>query len=83
MRNATMSGLALASVIIEAGERSGARTQARLALAHGRPVFLAASLLDQPWARDLSAKAGVYVVEAPEEVTRTIERLIGPAPLIA
>ena len=40
MRNAVMSGISRGSVLIEASERSGARVQARLALAHGRPVFL-------------------------------------------
>jgi DNA processing protein len=83
MRNATMSGFALASVIVEAGERSGARTQARLALNHGRPVFLTAPLLEQAWARDLARMPGVHVVESPAEITRTIERLVEPAPLVA
>lgn len=83
MRNATMSGFALASVIVEAGERSGARTQARLALGHGRPVFLLAPLLEQRWARDLAHVAGVHVVESPAEITRTIGRLVDPAPLVA
>ena len=40
MRNATMSGLGGASVIVEAGEYSGSRIQARVAVEHGRPVIL-------------------------------------------
>src|ERR1035441_6756510 len=40
MRNATMSGYGLATLVVEAGEHSGARVQARLAVEHGRPVIL-------------------------------------------
>ncbi len=78
IRNATMSGLALATVVVEAGERSGTRTQARLALNHGRPVFLTAAVTSQPWARQLEHKAGVHAVAYPEEITATLERLISP-----
>jgi DNA processing protein len=73
LRNAVMSGLSRGSVVIEASPRSGARTQARLALAHGRPVFLHARLLDQPWARDLARRPGVHVVRSPADVCRVIE----------
>ncbi|MGE3414336.1 MAG: DNA-processing protein DprA, partial [Dehalococcoidia bacterium] len=44
MRNIVMSGIALATVVIEASHTSGARMQARIALEHGRPVFLMRSL---------------------------------------
>jgi DNA processing protein len=74
MRNAVMSGLSRGSVVIEASERSGARIQARLALAHGRPVFLLDRLLDQPWARELASRAGVHVIRCPADVCRVIER---------
>src|SRR3984957_1178883 len=40
MRNATMSGYGLANVVIEAGETSGARAQARMAVEHGRQAIL-------------------------------------------
>jgi len=75
MRNAVMSGLALGTVVVEASPRSGARVQARLALAHGRPVFLLRGLLSQPWAEELAGRPGVHVVDAPREITTTIERL--------
>ena len=42
MRNVTMSGLGAASIIVEAGERSGTRVLARAAVGHGRPVILTA-----------------------------------------
>lgn len=68
MRNAVMSGLSRGSVVIEASERSGARVQARLALAHGRPVFLLERLLGQEWARELARREGVHVVTCPQDV---------------
>ena len=66
-----MSGVALATVVVEASETSGARMQARLALAQGRPVFLLASLTRrQPWAREYAARPGTHVVISdPAEIT--------------
>jgi DNA processing protein len=75
LRNGVMSGLALGTVVVEASFRSGARLQARLALAHGRPVFLWRSLLDEAWAREFAQRPGVYVIDEPEQVMRTVERL--------
>jgi DNA processing protein len=82
LRNATMSGLALATVVVEASERSGARTQARLALNHGRRVFLTAALSKQPWAQEFTAKAATYVVDTPAQITEAIERLTAPGALV-
>jgi DNA processing protein len=75
MRNAVMSGFALATVVIEAGDKSGARTQARHALGHGRPVFLFASLLETRWAREYAELPGTHVVETAEQVLEGIDRL--------
>jgi DNA processing protein len=75
MRNAVMSGFALGTVVVEASHRSGARLQTRLALAHGRPVFLLAPLLAQAWARELAQRPGVHIVTETAEITATIERL--------
>ncbi len=75
MRNAVMSGFALATVVVEASHRSGARLQTRLALAHGRPVFLLAPLLAQTWARELAQRPGVHVVTEAAQITTTIDRL--------
>ena len=77
MRNAVMSGLALGTVVVEASYRSGARLQARLALAHGRPVFLMRPVLAQTWAQEMARRRGVHVVDGPEQVIATIERLYG------
>jgi DNA processing protein len=76
VRNGVMSGLSLASVIVEAGATSGTRIQARLALAHGRPVFLANALMSQPWAQALAARPAVHVYREPAEIIDVIERRI-------
>jgi DNA processing protein len=75
LRNAVMSGVSLANVIVEATETSGARTQARFALAQGRPVLLMSSLLGQSWARELASRPGTYVVGSSSEVPTIIEGL--------
>jgi DNA processing protein len=75
MRNVLMSGLARATIVVEAAATSGARVQAQRALAHGRPVFLLRRLLEQPWARELAGGSGVHVVSEPGQITTTIERL--------
>jgi len=52
-RNVVMSGLTLASVVVEASSTSGAKMQARVALEHGRTVFLLRSLVERHrWAAE-------------------------------
>jgi DNA processing protein len=75
MRNAVMSGYALATVVVEAGDHSGSRIQARLALQHGRHVFLMRSLLEHSWARGYAARPGVTVVETAADVLTGLHRL--------
>ncbi len=82
MRNAVMSGMTLGTVIAEASQTSGARIQARLALSQGRPVFVWRRLLAQQWARDLASRPGVHVVDEPEQITQTIDRLTSPGALV-
>jgi DNA processing protein len=74
-RNAVMSGLARATVVVEASQTSGARMQARLALEHGRPVFLLRSLLEHAWARGYVDRPGTYVVDGADEVVQHLDRL--------
>ena len=83
MRNATMSGLALGTVVVEASATSGARMQARLALEHGRPVFLTQPLLEQQWARELSDMPGTHVVRSASEIVAVVERLNCPGALVS
>jgi DNA processing protein len=82
-RNAVMSGTALATVVIEAGQTSGARTQARLAVAHGRPVLLMEPLLAQPWASELATRPGTWVIRTPTEIAPLVERLSSTGALVA
>lgn len=70
-----MSGYALATVVIEAAYRSGARMQARLALEHGRHVFLICSLLQHDWARGYAQRPGVTVVDNADHVFGGLQRL--------
>ncbi|MGH3402409.1 MAG: DNA-processing protein DprA [Streptosporangiaceae bacterium] len=77
MRNATMSGYGLATVVVEAGEKSGARVQARLAVEHGRPVILTGAVVDRnDWAKSLVGRPGVHVARGLRDVTSAVERLI-------
>lgn len=83
LRNATMSGLALATVVVEASQTSGARMQARLALEHGRPVFLLTSLLEHEWARAYAERPGTYVVQDPSEIVERVTELNALDTLVA
>lgn len=84
MRNAVMSGFSLATVVVEASDTSGARMQARLALAQGRPVFLPASLVErQTWAKEYASRPGTHVVRDATDITTVLERLIAPGSLVA
>lgn len=63
VRNALMSGLTRATVVIEAGDRSGARIQARHALAQGRRLVLMSGVLENDWARHLARHTLARVIE--------------------
>ena len=74
-RNAVTSGVARATVVVEASHTSGARMQARLALEHGRPVFLLRSLAEHEWAQGYARRPGTYVVETAAEIVGHLDRL--------
>lgn len=77
MRNATMSGYGVATVVIEAGEHSGARAQARMAVEHGRPVILTDLVVDNTeWAKKLIGAPGVFVASSVDEVISVVRDLI-------
>ena len=64
LRNAVMSAYGLATVVVEAGQTSGARIPARLAVEHGRPVILTRAVVAATsWGRRCSV--------APECTSRT------------
>jgi DNA processing protein len=77
MRTATMSGYGLATVVIEAGETSGARVQARLAIEHGRQVILTGRVVDRnQWAPRLVGRPGVHVAESVDDIVSIIEQVV-------
>lgn len=76
LRNVTMSGLAVATLVVEAGDTSGARMQARFALEHNRRVFLHRSLLGHSWAQAYADRPGTTVVDSPDDVLAQVDRLL-------
>ncbi len=77
MRNATMSGYGLATVVVEAGEQSGSRAQARIAVGHGRPVILTPLVVSRTdWARALVGRPGVHVAGHLQDVLDIVDHLI-------
>lgn len=83
-RNRTMSGIAAATLVVEASETSGARSQALAALEHGRPVFLPASLVSaHNWAAELveNGRHGLraVMVRAPEEIVEVLRGTVDSA----
>jgi DNA processing protein len=70
-RNVVTSGISQGTVVIEASSTSGAKMQARLALEHGKKVFLVRSLVtDQRWAQTYVDTRGAIEVGDVDEVIR-------------
>ncbi|ASW57335.1 DNA-processing protein DprA [Plantactinospora sp. KBS50] len=80
MRNAVMSGYSVATVIVEAGETSGARIQARLALQHGRPVVLTGQVMQCDWAKTFAENPGVYVVHGTTQLLEALQDILSYQP---
>jgi DNA processing protein len=77
MRNVTMSGYGLATVVVEAGEHSGARVQARTAIEHGRPVILTNLVVERnDWARALVPRPGVHVAGSLGSILDVVSQLM-------
>lgn len=69
-RNTVTSGISQGTIVIEASSTSGAKMQARLALEHGKKVFLLRSLVAaQPWAQDYVDRRGAIEVAEVDEVS--------------
>ncbi len=76
LHNATMSGYGRATIVVEAGETSGARIQARVGVEHGRAVILNECVVRaNAWARALQRRPGVYVVCGVDEVLDVVVAL--------
>jgi DNA processing protein len=68
-RNVVTSGMSQGTVVIEASETSGAKMQARLALEHGKRVFLVSRLVtSQPWAQKYVEDRGAIEIRSVEDV---------------
>lgn len=77
MRNAIMSGISLATVIIEAGETSGALKQADYALKQNRMVFIPQSAIDNDkitWPKKYIQRKGAYKFSKIEELLKILEK---------
>jgi len=74
MRNGTMSGYGLATIVVEAGEHSGSRIQARDAADHGRPVILSSDVASSTtWGAVMANNPWVYVVHSHRELADAID----------
>lgn len=79
LRNVVMSGMSIGTLVIEAGEKSGAKMQARLALEHTKRVFLLNSLVtQQEWAKRYSRRSGAVVVRSADELADLARQLSRP-----
>lgn len=77
MRNASMSGYGVATIVVEAHEYSGTRIQARQAQRHGRPVILRDTVVaGTEWGRGLSECPGVYVASTVGQVHDILMRIL-------
>ena len=80
LRNRTMSGYAVGTVVVEASSTSGAKMQARLALAHNKRVFLVRDLVTrEPWAAKYAEMPGALVVDTVEDVLTVLDSELAPA----
>lgn len=72
-RNVVTSGLGQGTVVIEASATSGAKLQARLAVEHGKQVFLVSSLVaSHEWARRYLQRPRVYEVADVEDIIKVL-----------
>lgn len=77
MRNASMSGYGLATIIVEAGEKSGTRIQARLAVGHGRPLILSSRVATgTKWGDALVGMPNVYVASTLAELKDCVQEVL-------
>jgi DNA processing protein len=77
MRNATMSGISIATIVIEAGETSGALIQAREALKQGRRVFIPQSAVENPnlkWPKTFVYQKGAQSFTTIDDLMEKLQR---------
>jgi DNA processing protein len=72
-RNVVTSGMSQGTVVIEASATSGAKMQARLAIEHGKQVFLLHSLVtEREWARKYLQRPRVHEVHDVADIVRLL-----------
>lgn len=80
VRNLVMSGIALATVVVEASETSGTKGQAKGALKHGRMVFFTQQALEgASWAQKMVGLPCVYVIDSADDLYQRLEEALKPA----
>lgn len=74
-RNRIISGLSLATIVVEAGERSGALITADFALEQGRDVFAVPGNVFSPASRGTNRliQKGAYVMVSPQDVLDVLD----------
>ena len=75
-RNATMSALTKATIIVEAGEASGTLTQARAAFYQGRKLFILNSCFENPtltWPERFERENGAIRVRKPTDIWNNLD----------
>lgn len=77
-RNRIIAGLALATVVVEAAQRSGALITARLAAEAGREVFALPGAPENPKARGCHRliREGAVLVDSPEQVVEALAGMV-------
>jgi len=81
LRNATMSGLTLGTVVIEAADRSGSLIQARKALEQGRKLFIPRSAMENrsvSWPRSVLSR-GAHVFASIDDLIEELHSQEGAA----
>jgi DNA processing protein len=77
MRNGTMSGYGLATIVAEAGEHSGSRVQARKALDHGRRVIVSAQVADSTsWGAAMAKEGSAQVAGSASELAAIVDQVV-------
>jgi DNA processing protein len=77
MRNGTMSGYGLATIVVEAGEHSGSRIQARKAADHGRPVILSKKVATSTqWGAEMAGNPWVLVADSSDSLAEAIDQVV-------
>jgi DNA processing protein len=79
MRNVVMSGMAVGTVVVEASKTSGAKMQARLALDHGKRLFLVDTLVTrEEWAQRYARHPAATVIASVDDVVDVLAALAQP-----